>query len=120
MIRITPKLGRAAANVLDRQFVATAPNPKWIAGFTYIWTAEGWLRVAALIGLFPRRVVDWSMDATMAAQLVADALMMAIWRRGRPDALRRHSDQGSQYASGQFQNLPADHGVNCSMSPPGA
>ena len=106
----------AADNVLARQFEATAPNQKWIADFTYIWTAEGWLYVAAVIDLFSRRVVGWSMSATMAAQLVADALMMAIWRRGRPDALLHHSDQGSQYSSEQFQKLLADHGVICSMS----
>ncbi len=106
----------AADNVLDRQFEATAPNQKWIADFTYIWTAEGWLYVAAVIDLFSRRVVGWSMSATMAAQLVADALMMAIWRRGKPDALLHHSDQGSQYSSEQFQKLLADHGATCSMS----
>ncbi len=76
---------------------AEAPNQKWIADFTYLWTAEGWLYVAAVIDLFSRRVVGWSMSATMAAQLVTDALMMAIWRRGKPDALLHHSDQGSQY-----------------------
>ncbi|WP_284944463.1 IS3 family transposase [Acidisoma cladoniae] len=106
----------AAANVLDRQFVATAPNQKWIADFTYLWTAEGWLYVAAVIDLFSRRVVGWSMSVTMTAQLVADALMMAIWRRGKPDALMHHSDQGSQYSSEQFQKLLADHNVSCSMS----
>ena len=105
-----------ADNVLDRQFEATAPNRKWIADFTYIWTAEGWLYVAAVIDLFSRRVVGWSMSATMAAPLVADALMMAIWRRGKPSALLHHSDQGSQYSSEQFQKLLADHGVTCSMS----
>ena len=82
--------------MLDRQLEATAPNQKWIVDFTYIWTAEGWLYVAAVIDLLSRRVVGRSMSATMAAQLVADALMMAIWRRGRPDALLHHSDQGSQ------------------------
>ena len=86
----------AAANVLDRQFVATAPNRKWIADFTYIWTAEVWLYAAAVIDLFSCRVVGWSMSASMTAQLVTDALMMAIWRRGKPDALLHHSDQGSQ------------------------
>ncbi len=106
----------AAANVLGRQFVATAPNQKWIADFTYIWTAEGWLYVAAVIDLFSRRVVGWSMSVTMTAQLVADALTMAIWRRGKPDALLHHSDRGSQYSSEQFQKLLADHGVRCSMS----
>jgi putative transposase len=105
-----------AENVLDRQFSAEAPNQKWVADFTYIWTAEGWLYVAAVIDLFSRRVVGWSMSATMTAQLVTDALMMAIWRRGKADALLHHSDQGSQYTSEQFQRLMADNGVTCSMS----
>jgi putative transposase len=105
-----------APNVLDRQFTAERPNQKWIADFTYVWTAEGWLYVAAVIDLFSRRVVGWSMKAEMTAQLVADALVMAIWRRGKPNALLHHSDQGSQYASAQFQKLMADNGVDCSMS----
>ena len=95
---------------------ASAPNQRWVADFTYIWTAEGWLYVAAVIDLFSRRVVGWSMSAVMTAQLVADALMMAIWRRGKPHALLHHSDQGSQYTSEQFQKLMADNGVACSMS----
>ena len=105
-----------AGNILDRQFSADAPNRKWVADFTYIWTAEGWLYVAAVIDLFSRRVVGWSMKAEMTAQLVTDALMMAIWRRGRPDALLHHSDQGSQYTSEQFQRLMTENGVTCSMS----
>lgn len=105
-----------AGNVLDRQFTADRPNQKWVADFTYIWTAEGWLYVAAVIDLFSRRVVGWSMSSTMTAQLVTDALIMAIWRRGKPDALLHHSDQGSQYTSEQFQRLMADNGVTCSMS----
>jgi putative transposase len=85
-----------APNVLDRQFHAPVPNSKWIADFTCIWTAEGWLYVAAVIDLYSRRVVGWSMSASMTAQLVTDALLMAIWRRGKPRALLHHSDQGSQ------------------------
>lgn len=105
-----------APNVLDRQFGAARPNQKWIADFTYLWTAEGWLYVAAVIDLYSRRVVGWSMKAEMTAQLVTDALVMAIRRRGKPDALLHHSDQGSQYTSEQFQRLMADNGVTCSMS----
>jgi len=105
-----------ACNVLDRQFGADAPNQKWVADFTYIWTAEGWLYVAAVIDLFSRRVVGWSMNAAMTSQLVVDALMMAVWRRGRPDAALHHSDRGSQYTSDQFQRLLADQGIQCSMS----
>ena len=58
------------ANLLDRQFATERPNQKWIADFTYIWTAEGWLYVSAVIDLFLRRVVGWSMSASMTAQLV--------------------------------------------------
>ena len=76
----------------------------------------GWLYVAAVIDLFSRRVVGWSMSAGMTAQLVTDALVMAIWRRGKPRALLHHSDQGSQYTSDKFQRLMADNGVICSMS----
>ena len=103
--RLPPDLGErqataVAPNVLDRGFEASAPNRKWIADFTYVWTAEGWLYVAAVIDLFSRRVVGWSMKAEMTAQLVTDALMMAVWRRGKPDALLHHSDRGSQ---GEFK-----------------
>ncbi len=72
-------------------------------------------RIAAVIDLFSR-VVGWSMAATMTAQLVTDALIMAIWRRGKPHALLHHSDQGSQYTSEPFQRLMADSGIVCSMS----
>lgn len=105
-----------ADNVLDRQFVADRPNRKWVADFTYIWTDEGWHYVAAVIDLFSRRVVGWWISATMTDQLVKDALIMAILRRGKRDALLHHSDQGSQYASEQFPRLMKHNGVTCSMS----
>jgi len=105
-----------ADNVLDRQFTADAPNQKWVADFTYIWSAEGWLYVAVVLDLFSRRVVGWSMQASMTSQLVADALMMAVWRRGRPVAVLHHSDQGSQYTSRHFQDLLREQGIQCSMS----
>ena len=105
-----------ADNVLDRQFQANAPNQKWVADFTYIWTAEGWLYVAVVLDLFSRRAVGWSMQDSMTSQLVADALMMAVWRRGKPVALLHHSDQGSQYTSEHFQGLLKEQGITCSMS----
>src|SRR3979490_2090992 len=119
--RLPPDLGErhasaVAPNVLDRSFEAPAPNRKWIADFTYVWTAEGWLYVAAVVDLFSRRVFVWSMSPGMTAQLVTDALVMAIWRRGKPDALLHHSDRGSQYSSEQFQRLILEHGIVCSMS----
>ncbi len=112
----TGERATVSGNLLDRAFEASAPNQKWVADFTYIWTAEGWLYVAAVVDLFSRRVVGWAMKAEMTAQLVTDALIMAIWRRGKPDSLLHHSDQGSQYTSEQFQRLMADHGITCSMS----
>ena len=105
-----------AKNLLDWDFVCDGPDRKWGADISYIWTAEGWLYVAVVLDLFSRRIVGWSMSASMTAQLVIDALTMALWRRGRPDALLHHSDQGSQYTSEAFQRLLADHGVDCSMS----
>jgi len=105
-----------APNVLNREFWAPAPNRRWVADFTYIWTGEGWLYLAVVLDLFSRRVVGWSMRASMTAELVADALLMAIWRRGWPSELLHHSDQGSQYLRGAFQRLLADHGITCSMS----
>ena len=105
-----------ADNLLDRQFQADAPNQKWVADFTYIWTAEGWLYVAVVLDLYSRRIVGWSMQSSMTSQLVADALMMAVWRRGKPVELLHHSDQGSQYTSEHFRELLKEQGIACSMS----
>lgn len=105
-----------AANVLNRDFTASAPNQKWAADFTYVRTAEGWLCVAAVMDLYSRRIVGWSMQASMTSQLMTDALMMALHRRRRPHEVLHHSDQGSQHTSEQFQMLLADAGVVCNMS----
>ena len=105
-----------APNLLERQFEAAGPNQRWVADFTYVWTLEGWLYVAAVLDLFSRRIVGWSMQSSMTAQLVTDALLMALWRRGRPRELLHHSDQGSQYTSEDFQRLLEQHGITCSMS----
>ena len=71
----------------------------------YKWTSEGCLYAAAVLDLFSRRVVGWSMKAERDASLVMDALMMVVWRRGKADALLHHSDQGSQYTSERFPHL---------------
>ena len=94
-----------AANILDRQFEAAEPNQRWVADFVYVCTAEGWLYVAVVLDLYSRRAVGWSMSSSMTAKLVIDALMMALWRRGKPTSLMHHSDQGSQ---GGF-NRPSQH-----------
>ena len=84
--------------------------------FTSVWTTEGWLLVAVVIDLFSRRVVGWLMGSSMTAQLVADALVMTIRRRGKPQAVLHRSDRGSQYSGEQLQRLMAWLGVPCSMS----
>lgn len=76
-----------------------------MADFGYIDTAEGWLYLAVVLDLFSRRIVGWSMKPEMAAQLVMDALTMALWRRGKPMELLHHFDQGSQYSAEDFQRL---------------
>src|SRR5690606_4385705 len=76
----------------------------------------GWLYVAVVLDLYSRRVIGWSMQSQMTTQLVADALVMAVWRRGKPEAVLHHSDRGSQYTSDQFQRLLDELGVTCSMS----
>ncbi len=85
-----------APNLLEREFTAEGPNQRWVADFTYVPTAEGWLYVAVVLDLYSRRIVGWPMKPEMTAQLVVDALMRALWRRGKPRELLHHSDQGSQ------------------------
>ncbi len=105
-----------APNILNRDFTADEPNRRWVADFTYVWTREGWLYVATVLDLFSRRIVGWSMQSHMTADLVVSALGMAIWRRGKPKELIHHSDQGSQYTGAAFQTMLADLGIRCSLS----
>jgi transposase InsO family protein len=104
-----------ASNLLDRQFQPIRPNTAWSADITYIPTADGWLYLAVVEDLFSRRIVGWSMDATMTSRLVVDALAMALRRRVLEEELLAHSDRGSRYASEHYQRLLAEHGITCSM-----
>lgn len=105
-----------AANVLDRAFTPSGPNVAWGADITYLPTAEGWLYLAVVEDLFSRRIVGWSMDTTMTSRLVVDALHLALGRRCPEAGLLAHSDRGSQYASGHYQGVLAQHKITCSMS----
>ena len=105
-----------AENVLDRQFNALSPNEKWVADITYIPTGEGWLYLAAVLDLFSRRIVGWSMADHMQTQLVDDALLMALTGRQPPEGLLHHSDRGSQYASDAYTHRLIEHGITLSMS----
>ena len=88
-----------APNRLQREFTVTLPNQVWVTDITYIRTHEGWLYLAAVIDLYSRMVVGWSMNASMATELVLDALTMAVWRRRPTGPVMIHSDQGSQFGS---------------------
>lgn len=105
-----------AANVLNRQFNPIAPNTAYVSDITYIRTGAGWLYMAIEMDLYARRVVGWAMAPSMPAQLVCDALNMAIQQRRPAPGLIVHSDRGSQYASEQYQTLLDEHGFVCSMS----
>ena len=106
-------------NLVQRQFDVPEPDQVYVADITYIWTQEGWLYLAVVIDLFSRKVVGWSMGSRMKAQLVCDALTMAIWQRKPKAGLIHHSDRGSQYASKAFRKLLKVHGINGSMSAKG-
>ena len=91
-------------NLLERQFDVSQTDQVYASDITYVWTQEGWLYLAVVIDLCSRKVVVWSMGSRMNAQLVCDALKMALWRRRPKAGLIHHSDRGSQYASKAFRN----------------
>ena len=105
-----------APNLLARNFSPEAPNQVWASDITYIATDEGWLYLAAVIDLFSRQVVGWSMQPHMQTSLVTDALRMALFRRWPEPGLIFHSDRGSQYCSHAFQDTLAEYGMQSSMS----
>jgi transposase InsO family protein len=108
-----------AENVLDREFDPEEPNTRWCADITYLPTREGWLYLAVVEDLFSRRIVGWSMDATMTSRLVVDALEMALAGRLKGSSgsgLVAHSDRGSQYASEHYRRRLREERIECSMS----
>ena len=105
-----------AENLLNREFGATEANVKWASDITYIWTREGWLYLAVVLDLFSRRIVGWCMQQSMDRSIVLNALEMALGQRQPGVGLLHHSDRGSQYASGDFQNRLESAGISCSMS----
>jgi putative transposase len=106
-----------APNRRNRQFNAQRPNEKWVADFTYIDSAEGWLYLALVLDVFSRKIVGWAMDTQMEQRLVEQALRMALAQR-QPTAgqLLHHSDRGGQYASIPYQRLLHTYHIIVSMS----
>ena len=106
----------AAPNRLQQQFTVDQPDVAWVTDITYIRTYDGWLYLAVVIDLYSRAVVGWSMKATMATNLVLDALTMAVWRRKPKQPVIIHSDQGSQFGSDDFVRWCKDNRLVPSMS----
>lgn len=105
-----------APNLVQRQFTATAPDRLWCSDITYLPTDEGWLYLAAVVDLFSRQVVGWSLKPHMQTSLVKDALTMACLRRRPAAGLIFHSDRGSQYCSHEFQDALRAWQIRASMS----
>lgn len=103
-------------NVLNRDFKATRPNQRWVTDITYIWTAEGWMYLAAILDLYSRAVVGWALDTTLSTKLPLTALDMAVRRRNPSAGLVHHSDRGCQYTSAEYRRELGKLGVTVSMS----
>lgn len=105
-----------APNLLDQNFEADAPDQKWGADISYIWTAEGWLYLAVMLDLFSRRVVGWAVSDRLKKDLALLALRMALATRQPKGSLIHHSDRGSQYCSIDCQAVLRKQGLLISMS----
>lgn len=108
-----------AENLLEQNFEADAPDQKYVADITYIWTDEGWLYLAVVLDLYSRMVIGWAMSERMTSKLVCDALRMALFRRKHPSGVIVHSDRGSQYCSHDHRQLLRENNLICSMSKKG-
>jgi putative transposase len=105
---------RPAPDLVDRKFAAPGKNLLWVADITFVPTASGFLYLAVVLDAWSRKIVGWAMANHIRAELVVDALEMAIGQR-RPDNVIHHSDQGSQYTSLAFGNRCREAGVRPSM-----
>ena len=108
-----------AVDLLRRNFKVKKPNRIWVGDITYIRTWQGWMYLATVIDLYSRRVVGWAMAQHMRAELVVDALKMAIRNRCPNAGLIFHSDRGSQYTSKDYCQLLCKHKIRQSLSRPG-
>ncbi|MEP7092334.1 MAG: IS3 family transposase, partial [Nocardioidaceae bacterium] len=106
----------AAPDLVDRKFVATAPNQLWVADVTYVPTVQGWLYLACVTDVFSRMILGWSMASHRKTDLVVDAVTMAVHRRGgNVPGVIHHSDRGGEYTSHQLERELRRHGALASM-----
>ena len=105
-----------AANLLQRDFTASASNTVWVSDITYIATKNGWLYLTVFLDLFSRMVVGWALSSSLGSQMVQTALHRAIQRRRPAAGLIIHSDRGVQYACKDFRKELGKHRFVQSMS----
>jgi putative transposase len=104
-----------AADLVKRRFAAERPDQVWLADITYLPTYEGWLFLAVVMDVCSRKIVGWAMREDLKAELVVDALGMAVARRRPKPGLVHHSDRGSQYTSLAFGRTLRESGLLASM-----
>ena len=107
-------------NHLHRDFAATEPNEKWVTDITYIRTGDGWLYLCAVVDLFSKQVVGWSMSKNQTREMVLHAVLMALWQREDRRPVVLHSDRGTQFTSDEYQRFLTGHNLTCSMSAVGS
>jgi len=105
----------SAPDLVDRRFLAASPDRLWLADITYLPTRQGFLYLSFILDACSRKVVGWSMTAHLGAELVVDALEMALWRRNPPSGVIHHSDRGSQYTALSFGERLEEAGIFPSM-----
>ena len=105
----------APLDLVDRQFVASAPDQLWVADITYVATWSGFVFVAFVTDVFSRYIVGWRVMKTMRTDLVLGSLEQAMWARGKPKGVTHHSDRGSQYLSIRYSDRLTEAGFNASV-----
>lgn len=114
--KIADHESKVAANLLNREFTAEAPNKVWCGDVTYIWAGTKWLYLAIVIDLYARKIVGWACSDSPDSNLTCAALRMAFESRGRPKDVMFHSDQGCHYTSLQYRQLLWRYRITQSMS----
>jgi putative transposase len=107
---------RIAPNRLKELPGLNRPDQAWVVDITYIWTAAGWVYLAAVMDLYSRRIVGWALESSLQTSLVTEALSRAQKERRPAPGLLHHSDRGSQYASSAYHALLANFKIIASMS----
>lgn len=116
---ILDRTQKASPNLIVQDFQVNAPNVLWTSDITYIPTREGWLYLSVVLDTFSRSIIGWSMQDTLQAELVTDAIEMALKNRQSLPGIIFHSDKGSQYTSKKVRQLLHEHKFHQSMSSTG-